>query len=95
MERMKGNNILLIAGRLGLAPLRAPISFVIENRANFKEVHILYGAKEPSQLLFDYQYEEWHRIDDLNLEVIVEQPDKNWIGPVFDFWTVMNLKEAI
>ena len=82
MEQMKGNNILLIAGGLGLAPLRAPISFVIENRADFENVFILYGAKKPSQLLFDYQYEEWRRIDDITLEVIVEQPDKSWIGPV-------------
>lgn len=82
MEQMKGNNILLIAGGLGLAPLRAPISFVIENRADFQNVYILYGAKNPSQLLFDYQYEQWNRIDDITLEVIVEEPDKNWIGPV-------------
>jgi len=82
MEQMKGNNILLIAGGLGLAPLRAPISFVIENRADFQNVYILYGAKNPSQLLFDYQYDQWNRIDDITLEVIVEEPDKNWIGPV-------------
>ncbi|MDO9263226.1 MAG: FAD/NAD(P)-binding protein [Desulfosalsimonadaceae bacterium] len=82
MEQMKGNNILLIAGGLGLAPLRAPISFVIENRADFQDIYILYGAKNPAQLLFDYQYDQWHRIDDITLEVIVEEPDKNWIGPV-------------
>jgi len=82
MEQMKGNNILLIAGGLGLAPLRAPISYVIENRADFQSVYILYGAKNPSQLLFDYQYDQWHRIDDITLEVIVEEPDKSWIGPV-------------
>lgn len=82
MEQMKGNNILLIAGGLGLAPLRAPISFVIENRADFKDIYILYGAKNPAQLLFDYQYDQWHRIDDITLEVIVEEPDKNWVGPV-------------
>ncbi len=82
MEQMKGNNILLIAGGLGLAPLRAPISFVIENRADFQDIYILYGAKNPAQLLFDYQYDQWHRIDDITLEVIVEEPDKNWTGPV-------------
>lgn len=82
MEQMKGSNILLIAGGLGLAPLRAPISYVIENRADFKGVHILYGAQKPSQLLFDYQYEQWNRIDDINLEVIVEEPNKGWLGPV-------------
>jgi NAD(P)H-flavin reductase len=82
MEQMKGHHVLLIAGGLGLAPLRSPIFYVIENRAEYEEVHIFYGAKQPNQLLFDYQYEEWHRIDDLDLKVIVEEPDKDWKGPV-------------
>jgi len=82
MERMKGHHVLLIAGGLGLAPLRSPIFHVIENRADFESVHILYGARKPDQLLFDYHYEEWNRIDDLGLHIIVEQPDENWKGSV-------------
>ena len=74
MEKMKEQDVLLIAGGLGLAPLRAPISHVIENRGDFRDVHILYGTKDPSQLLFDYQYEEWRRIDDLHVRVIVGKP---------------------
>ncbi|UCD39329.1 MAG: FAD/NAD(P)-binding protein [Fidelibacterota bacterium] len=80
--KMQGNHILLIAGGLGLAPLRAPIFDVIENRSNFKEVHILYGTRQPSMLLFNYQYEEWNRIADINLQVIVEEGDASWTGPV-------------
>ncbi len=82
MEKMKKHNVLLIAGGLGLAPLRAPMSYVIENRADFKDVYIFYGAKDPTQLLFDYQYEQWRRIDDIHLEIIVEKPDELWTGPV-------------
>ncbi|MHB1034913.1 MAG: FAD/NAD(P)-binding protein [Pirellulales bacterium] len=82
LERMKGQSILLIAGGLGLAPLRAPIYYVTENRADFKNVDILYGTKQPDQLLFDYQYEAWRRIDDVNLRIIVEKPDDAWKGPV-------------
>ena len=82
LEQMKGQSILLIAGGLGLAPLRAPIYYVTENRVEFKDVHILYGAKSPNQLLFDYQYESWRRIDDVNIQIIVEEPDKSWDGPV-------------
>jgi NAD(P)H-flavin reductase len=80
--KMKGHNVLLIAGGLGLAPLRAPIFYVTENRSDYKEVHILYGTKDPSQLLFDYQYEQWRRIDGVNLSIIVEKPDASWRGDV-------------
>jgi NAD(P)H-flavin reductase len=74
--------VLLVAGGLGLAPLRSSIFAVIENRADFENVHILYGTKSPDQLLFDYQYEEWSRIDDIDLQVIVEEPDDEWTGSV-------------
>jgi NAD(P)H-flavin reductase len=82
MERMKGHNILLIAGGLGIAPIRSPIFHVIENRRDYRDVHILYGTKRPAELLFDYQYEEWSRIDDIDLRIIVEEPDAEWAGPV-------------
>ncbi len=80
MEEMVGNNILLIAGGLGLAPLRAPIYWVNEHRSEYKDVHILYGTKEPSQMLFTYQYEEWEKITHIKMHTIVEKGDKNWKG---------------
>ncbi len=80
MEEMKGNNILLIAGGLGLAPLRAPLYWVNEHRDAFKQVHVLYGTKDPSQLLFTYQYEEWEKVDNVKLLIIVEKAGEDWDG---------------
>ncbi|MCL5773317.1 MAG: FAD/NAD(P)-binding protein [Firmicutes bacterium] len=82
LEKMKGYDILLIAGGLGLAPLRAPIFAVTENRPDYRKVDIMYGTKDPSQLLFDYQYEQWRRIDGVNLHIIVEKADDKWTGDV-------------
>jgi len=81
MARMHGGNVLLIAGGLGLAPLRSPIAYVQEHRSQFDHVDIIYGTKEPSQLLFKYQYEMWKK-DDLGLHIIVERPDPSWTGDV-------------
>ena len=58
---MHGQNILLIAGGLGLAPLRSPIAYVQEHRNRFNQVDILYGTKDPSQLLFTFQYDLWRK----------------------------------
>jgi len=82
LGKMRGKNVLLIAGGLGLAPLRAPIYYVTENLGEFAEVRIMYGAKRPGDLLFDYQYEQWRRIYDVDLEIIVEHPDDEWTGRV-------------
>ncbi len=81
MEDMHGQNILLIAGGLGLAPLRAPIAYVQENRNLFKKVDIVYGTKDPSQLLFTFQYDMWRK-DDIELSIIVEKAGPDWKGPV-------------
>lgn len=81
MEEMTGKNILLIAGGLGLAPLRAPMYWINEHRDEYKDVHILYGTKSSDQLLFTYQYNEWQKVNHLELHTIVEKGDKNWKGP--------------
>ena len=82
MALMKDHDVLLIAGGLGLAPLRAAIHHVTENRSDFRSVNILYGTKSPDQLLFDYQYEQWRRVDGVNLSIIVEQGGDGWTGEV-------------
>ncbi len=82
LERMKGSDILLIAGGLGLAPLRSAIYYVTENRPDYADVRILYGTANPANLLFDYQYEQWRRADGVQLSIIVEHGDGDWSGPV-------------
>ncbi len=82
MQKMKGHNILLIAGGLGIAPLRSPIYWANEHRSDFEDITILYGARDPGQILFDYQFDEWRKIYDLELLTIVEHPDDDWDGHV-------------
>lgn len=93
MEEMHEQNILLIAGGLGLAPLRAPIAYVQENRSLFKQVDIIYGTKDPSQLLFTFQYDMWRK-DDIGMTIIVEKPDDAWKGPVGLITKVLEQKAA-
>lgn len=81
MEEMHEQNVLLIAGGLGLVPLRAPIAYVVENRSHFKEINLIYGTKTIDQLLFTYQYDMWRK-DDINLDIILEKADESWNGPI-------------
>lgn len=81
IEKMTGNDILLIAGGLGIVPLRSPIMSVLENRSRYGRVDIIYGAREPLELLFTYQYGMWKQFD-INLDIIVDKADDKWTGPV-------------
>ncbi len=80
MDEMAGSNVLLIAGGLGIAPLRAPLFWINEHRDRFGDVNVLYGAKVPSQLLFTYQFDEWKMINHINLHTIVERAEEGWTG---------------
>lgn len=82
MQEMKGANILLIAGGLGIAPLRSPIYWANEHRTDYEDITILYGAREPNQILFDYQFDEWRKIYGLKMLTIVENSNENWNGHV-------------
>lgn len=52
VEFLRGMDILLIAGGLGIAPLRSLINYVLDNRKDYGKLYILYGCKNPTELLF-------------------------------------------
>ena len=80
MEEMMDKNVILVAGGLGIAPLRAPLFWINDHRDRYRDVHMLYGTKEPSQMLFTYQFEEWEKINHINLHTIVENASPEWSG---------------
>lgn len=81
VEKMEGEDILLIAGGLGIAPLRSPILAILETRSRYAQVDIIYGARRPAELLFDYEYTMWRQFD-VGLDIIVDQAEDGWQGPV-------------
>jgi NAD(P)H-flavin reductase len=52
IERMAGNDLLLAAGGLGMAPLRSLVWYALDNREKFNRVVLMYGAKTPADMLF-------------------------------------------
>ncbi len=58
-EGLKGKNLLFVAGGLGIVPMRSLINHVLNNRADYGKVQILYGCKEPCELLFADEITAW------------------------------------
>jgi NAD(P)H-flavin reductase len=81
VEEMVGEDVILLAGGLGIVPLRSPIMSILENRSRYGRVDVMYGARRPAELLFGYQHAEWRQFD-IGLEVIVDQGETDWPGPV-------------
>jgi NAD(P)H-flavin reductase len=81
-EKFRGKDVLFAPGGLGLAPLRSLINQVLDERPTFGRVIILYGARNPSEMLFKEELQEWAGRGDLELHVTVDRGDENWKGNV-------------
>jgi sulfite reductase subunit B len=81
-EKFRGKDVLFAPGGLGLAPLRSLINQVLDERSNFGRVMILYGARNPAEMLFKEELAEWAERGDLELHVTVDRGDENWKGNV-------------
>jgi len=81
-EELVGQDVVVVAGGLGLAPLRPSIYHLLANRAQFGKVVLLYGTRSPEEILYRRQLELWRRRLDLQIEVTVDHAGGAWRGNV-------------
>lgn len=79
---LEGNDLLMIAGGLGIAPLRSLIRHVLYNRRDFGRVHILLGCKSPQEMLFVDEIDHWSQRMDVYYECTVDRASPDWVGHV-------------
>lgn len=82
IEKFRGKDLLFAPGGMGLAPLRSLINQVLDERALFGRVIILYGARAPSELLFKEELKGWAEREDVELHLTVDRGDETWTGHV-------------
>jgi sulfhydrogenase subunit gamma (sulfur reductase) len=82
LKRFRGKDILFAPGGLGLAPARSLIQQVLDERHNYGRVIILYGARTPSDLLFQEDLARWGQRGDVELHISVDRSDEDWKGNV-------------
>jgi NAD(P)H-flavin reductase len=77
-----GADVVIVAGGVGLAPLRPALQHVLANREEYGRLVVLYGGRRPDELLFRDELEAWAARDDLELGVTVDAADAGWTGRV-------------
>ncbi len=82
IEAAKGQDVVIVAGGIGLAPLRPVIYYVLNHREKFGKVVILYGARTPEDILYLKEIESWRKRLDLEVLVTVDRATGNWRGNV-------------
>lgn len=82
VKLMTGNDLLFVAGGLGIAPLRSLINYVMDNRREFGKVDILLGCKTPADMLFGEEIKLWQKRLDVNFSCTVDRTAPDWKGNV-------------
>jgi sulfhydrogenase subunit gamma (sulfur reductase) len=72
IEEWKGKNIIFIAGGIALPPVRSVIWNVLDLRSDYKDISILYGARNVADLVYKYELAEWGKRDDVRLVTTVD-----------------------
>ena len=82
VEPARGHDVVIVAGGIGLAPLRPMIYEVLQNRDKYGRLVILYGARSPRELLYRKELAAWARQPDTQVLVTVDYGGLGWHGHV-------------
>jgi len=93
IDKLLHKNLLYVGGGCGLAPLRNLICYVQENRSQFGDVTIFYGARSPADIVFKKDIRRWERGNDLKVMVTVDEGDAGWRGNVGVVTTLLDKVE--
>jgi NAD(P)H-flavin reductase len=77
-----GRDVVLVAGGIGLAPLRPVLYQVLAERHRYGKIVVLYGTRTPADLLFRREIELWRARLDLDVFVTVDRATGRWHGNV-------------
>lgn len=78
----RGRDVLIVAGGIGLAPLRPAILQVLRHRGDYGRLVVLYGARSPRDLLFRKQLQAWNYVPDTQVLSTVDYGGLSWRGNV-------------
>lgn len=82
VDEAAGNDVVIVAGGIGLAPLRPALYSFIEYREKYGRITLLYGARTPYDLLYKKELEQWRRRFNLEIKVTVDSAAGDWCGNV-------------
>lgn len=82
VDKFKNKDVLIVAGGIGLFPLRSLISYLRDNRADFGRLIVLFGCRAPVERLFCDELCNWGDCTDMEFLETVDTCDDSWTGNV-------------
>ena len=81
LEQLRGKDVVIASGGIGLAPLRPAIYQILNRREEYGRVYLLYGARTPGGLLYTDEYAAW-RDAGIEVKATVDIADVTWKGHI-------------
>jgi len=78
MEEMRGRDLVFVAGGIGLAPLRPAIYHALNHRGDYGRITILAGARNPAEVLYPDELDEWGALEGVEVHVTVDRATDTW-----------------
>ncbi|MGA9120848.1 MAG: FAD/NAD(P)-binding protein [Bacteroidota bacterium] len=80
IDNTREKDICIVAGGIGLAPLRPVMYEMLRRRSEFGRIILLYGARSPLDLLYRVELEQWGKLHNVEVIVTVDRGDSSWKG---------------
>jgi NAD(P)H-flavin reductase len=81
-DGIKGKNVVVVAGGIGLIPLRSTLVHALQHRADFGRIILLYGARSSRDLMYVSNIEDWKKIDGFEAFLTIDRAEPGWAGEV-------------
>jgi NAD(P)H-flavin reductase len=82
MAEIAGRDVVIVAGGLGLAPLRPVLYQLLAQRDRYGNVALLYGTRSPEDVLYHQELESWGGRSDFEVDMTVDHATTTWHGHV-------------
>jgi len=82
VAQVKSKDVLLIAGGVGLCPLRPVIEYILDHREQFGEVNVLFGTRHPDNIIYHRDIISWQSDPSINFQITVDHAFPSWRGNV-------------
>lgn len=80
MDKIKGKDVLVVGGGIGLAPLRGAIDYILDNKKEYGKITVFLGCREPAAILFSKDIERWKK--KIEFLISVDKACEGWKGYV-------------
>ncbi|MFX0019529.1 MAG: FAD/NAD(P)-binding protein [Promethearchaeota archaeon] len=78
LDQMVNRDLIIVAGGLGVIPVRSILYYALDNRDQFKQLFFLYGTRTPYEFLFKTEFFQLKKRDDIECLYTVDNPNSEW-----------------